>query len=89
MPNKTKTVRYTATLPEDYIYDLKELAKEEKIPSVNYAIKEALGVYLKQTKKEQFEEQMKEAAKDKAFLKRTLNCDDDFKYADSEVGRDW
>ncbi|MFA6308385.1 MAG: hypothetical protein WC677_01360 [Clostridia bacterium] len=89
MTNKSKTVRYTATLPEEYIYELRELAKDEKIPSVNYAVNEALGAYLKQTKKEQFEEQMKEAAQDKAFLKRTLNCEDDFKYANSEVGREW
>jgi len=89
MQNKKNTVRYTATLPEDYVYELKELAKEEKIPSVNYAIKEALGVYLKQTRKEQFEEQMKEAAKDKAFLKRTKDCSDDFIYVDSEVSGDW
>ena len=37
----TKTVRYTATLPLDHINELRGLAKEKKIPSVNYAINAA------------------------------------------------
>ena len=34
MLNTTKTVRYTATLPSDYIDELKQLAKAQQIPSV-------------------------------------------------------
>ncbi|MCL2513245.1 MAG: hypothetical protein FWF08_05010 [Oscillospiraceae bacterium] len=33
----------------------------------------------------QYEALMKEAGKDKAFLERTMNCAEDFKYVDGEV----
>lgn len=36
-------------------------------------------------KEARMEIQMKEAAKDKAFIERTMKCAEDFKYVDSEV----
>lgn len=85
----TKTTRYTATLPIIYVDELKELAKERVIPSVNFAINEALDEYLKSRKAAQYEEFMKEAGRDKAFLSRTLTCAGDFKAVDSEVSGTW
>ena len=46
----SKTTRYTATLPLDHVNELRGLAKEKKIPSVNYAINVALGMYIKNKK---------------------------------------
>ena len=87
----TKTTRYTATLPLIYVDELKELAKERVIPSVDFAINEALDEYLKSRKAAQYEALMKEAGGDKAFLSRTLTCDADFKAksdrASEAVGR--
>ena len=71
MLNTTKTVRYTATLPSDYIDELKQLAKAQQIPSVNFAIRQALDEYLKQAKRREYDEMMKKAAKDKF---PTLEC---------------
>ena len=84
-----KTVRYTASLPRSYVNELKELAKEKKIPSVNFAINKALDEYLKEQKTVQYEASMKEAGQDKAFLARTTGCADDFSVADSEVSGKW
>ena len=86
---KPKTVRYTATLPYNYVFELKELLKEKAIPSVNYAINEALYEYLKARKTAQFEALMKEAGSDEAFLSRTLSCSDDFRAVDGEVSGKW
>ena len=36
-----------------------------------------------------FAASMKQAAKDKSFLKRTFECQDDFKHVDSEVLQEW
>ena len=47
MTHISKTVRYTTTLPLNYIDELKELAREKKIPSVNFAINKALDEHLK------------------------------------------
>ncbi len=85
----TKTVRYTATLPEESLEELKSLAKEKKIPSVNSAIKEAVEDYLKEVKRSEYETLMSEAGKDKDFLERTINCTEDFKTIDSEVAGEW
>jgi DNA polymerase/3'-5' exonuclease PolX len=85
----TKTVRYTATLPSVHINELKEMAKIKKIPSVNFAINEALNEYLKRNKKAQYEALMKEAGHDEAYLERTLKCAEDFTAVDGEVANEW
>lgn len=89
MLNTTKTVRYTATLPLEYIDELKQLAKSQQIPSVNFAIRQALDEYLKQAKKREYDEMMKAAAKDKSFMERTMKCAEDFSFSDSEVQGEW
>ncbi len=89
MLNQTKTVRFTATLPSAYIDELKKLAKQQQIPSVNFAIRQALDEYLKQVKKREYDEMMKEAANDKAFMERTMKCAQDFYFADNEVSGEW
>ncbi|WP_432650647.1 hypothetical protein [Huintestinicola sp.] len=89
MMNNTQTARYTATLPIYALDELKALASSGQIPSVNFAIRQAVDEYLKQAKKKQYDELMKEAAKDEEFIKRTMSCADDFSYADSEVQGEW
>ena len=86
---KPKTVRYTATISQDYILELKELLKDNAIPSVNYAINEAVYEFLKSRKTAQYEALMKEAGNDAAFLARTLKCAEDFSAVDSEVPGTW
>ena len=85
----TKTIRYTATLPLDRINLLKDLANEKKIPSINYAINEALDMYIKEQKTAVYNTQMENAGHDKAFLSRTLNCANDFNAIDAEVDGKW
>ena len=84
-----KTIRYTATLPYSYIDELKELVREKIIPSVNFAINEAVDEYLKDRKAAQYETSLKEAGKDKAFMTRTMSCAEDFSAVDGEVSGAW
>ena len=84
-----KPVKYTATLPEASVHELKMLAERKVIPSVNFAIREAINLYIVRTKKKMYEKEIQEAAKDKDFLTRTMESNQDFAYVDSEVGRDW
>ena len=86
---KTYTADYTATLPSEYINELRQLAKSQQIPSVNFAIRQALDEYLKQAKKREYDEMMKAAAKDKSFMERTMKCAEDFSFSDSEVQGEW
>ena len=39
--------------------------------------------------KEEYEKGMQEAAKDEEFLKRTLECQEDFKFVDCENIGEW
>jgi len=89
MMNYTETTRYTATLPVAALNDLKALAGENLIPSVNYGIRQAVDEYLKQIKKAQYAAQMKKAAADEAFIERTSRCAEDFSLSDSEVQGEW
>ncbi len=84
-----QTIKYTATLPETSVDELKMLAEKKVIPSVNFAIREAIDIYITQRKKELYEKQMQEAAQDKIFLKRTIDSNKDFFFVDSEVRGDW
>lgn len=87
--NTFKTTRITATLPAAFIDELKALASSKQIPSVNYAIRQAVDDYLAALRKKQYDAMMKEAARDKAFMGRTAECAKDFAFADSEVQGEW
>lgn len=89
MMNTAKTVRYTTTLPQAFLDNMKDLAKCGRIASVNSGIRQAVDDFLRKQKAEQFNALMKEAAQDDAFLERTYTCADDFKYSDSEVQGEW
>ena len=86
---RMETVRYTATLPMAHVDELKKMAQEKKIPSVNFAINEALDEYIKNRKAERYEELMRQAGRDKAFLARTAGCTKDFEIVDNEVSGQW
>jgi hypothetical protein len=81
---KRETVRYTATLPLTYVDELKKMAEEKVIPSVNFAINEALEEYMKNLKASRYESLMKEAGRDKVFLARTKSCTVDFEAVDAQ-----
>jgi hypothetical protein len=82
-----KAIGYTATLPLNYVEELRAFAKEKKAVSINSAINEAVSEYLQNKKAVKYEAAIKAAANDNAFVKRTLLCVKDFKAIDSEVSR--
>ncbi len=85
----SSTSRVTATLPTEQVKMLKQLSLEHRIPSVNFAIRQAVDEYLKQLKKSQYETLMAEAANDDDFIQRSMSCAEDFAYVDSEVAGEW
>ena len=87
--NNNTSIKYTAVIPNEYILELKELTAQKIIHSVNYGIKKAVEIYLEKSKKEKYEKSMQEAAKDEAFLKRTLTAQKDFDFIDSEGLGEW
>ncbi len=87
--NKDKSIKYTATLSDSSIEELKHLAQKKVVPSVNFAIREAIETYIVQTKKELYEKEMQEAAQDEDYLRRTYETQEDFYYVDNEAIPEW
>ena len=86
---QARSIRYTATVPEPLMEELKALAKQKHVPSVNYAILEAVSTYLAEKRAEMYQSAMKEASRDNAFLMRTAQCAEDFEVVDSEGLDEW
>jgi len=87
IPNSS--IRYTTVLPAKYVEELKQLAAQKVISSVNNGIREAIEQYLVVSKREQYAKQMADAAKDQGFMDRTLDTQTSFIHVDSEVGDQW
>jgi len=85
----TQTTRYTATLPTASMDLLKQLAKQRKYPSLNYAINEAIHLYLRDLGSTQYGEAMASAAQDERFLERSATCMEDFRFVDAEGLDKW
>ena len=86
--NGKNTIKYTATLSTSSIDELKSLADRKIVPSVNFAIREAIEAYIVRTKKELYEKAIREASQDEDFLRRTFETQEAFSFVDSEIGED-
>ena len=67
-PVVKKTKNYTFSLPLDLLDRLKEHASTGNVPSVNFAVKEAIETYVVKIDKENLYKQMKKAAEDPLFM---------------------
>ncbi len=78
--NPTEMTQYTLTLPASFVDELKKLVQTEQVASIDLAIYQAVESYLVQIRKNKYTAMMQEAAKDEAFVSRTLKCDEDFAF---------
>jgi len=83
------SVRYTTVLPVKDVEELKKLASQNVISSVNNGIRAAIEMFLKKAKYDHYAQEMAQASQDKRFMKRTLETQADFEQADSEVSGEW
>ncbi|GHV51668.1 hypothetical protein FACS1894216_06260 [Synergistales bacterium] len=86
---KTDSVKYTTVLPRYYVGELKAMAKKKIIPSVNQGIRSAVENFVSEHKARMYEMEMKEAANDKAFMKRTADAQEMFSVSDRENDVEW
>ena len=89
MSTAKANVRYTTVLPAKYVEELKQLAAQKVITSVNNGIREAVELFLSEARRELYAQKMAEAAKDQRFLERTLDTQSAYSHIDSEVGGQW
>jgi len=78
-------VKSTLNIVKENKEGLENLVKENEISSVTEGVNIAIKQFLLQKRSEQYARQMKEAASDKDFIKRTESVNNEFKYADVEL----
>lgn len=75
---------YTFSLPIELIDKVRDYSQGGYIPSINFAVREAIESYVKNLDKEKLYDEMKKASKDPLFLSDLNQTMDDFSYADSD-----
>ena len=75
---------FTFSLPPDLVEKLKTYAKEQYVPSINAAARDALENYVKEMEKRQLRQAMQAAACDPLFMKDLEDSMKDFENVDRE-----
>ncbi len=83
MPTKVKNI--TFSLPTELVDKLKEYAKDQRIPSLNAGVKEALEEYVLKISKEKLRSEMVHASKDVLFLEDLKESMKSFESSDNEI----
>ena len=83
------SIKYTTVLPKGCIDELKDLTDKKIIPSVSQGIRLAVENFVAIQKRRAYESLICEAATDKAFIKRTMDMQNDFAAVDAEGEYEW
>ena len=86
---KEASVKYTTVLPKTCIDEMKDLADKKIVPSVSQGIRLAIENFIAFQKQQEYANSLKDAANDSAFIKRTLDTQNDFAVVDSEGVGSW
>lgn len=78
------TVKSTVNLSRYYKEQLEYLVQINELESVTEGINIAIENFVKAKQKELYSEQMKMAAKDESFVKRTMDSQSDFENSDAD-----
>ena len=84
-----QVIKTTINLKSEYKNQLNELVEEKVIASMTDGFNQAIELFLKEKKKQQYIKKIEEAAKDKNFIKRTINSQKDFDAIETEVSEEW
>ena len=87
--SKETSIKYTTVLPRVCIDKMKDLADKKIVPSVSHGIRMAIENFIETQKKREYADDLKNAANDDAFLKRTMDAQNDFAVVDGENIGSW
>ena len=63
MESETNLKNYTFSLPKDTMEKLKGYIKKENFPSINFAVREALKIFLEKIERENLKKEMDKASR--------------------------
>jgi metal-responsive CopG/Arc/MetJ family transcriptional regulator len=84
-----QVIKTTINLKPEYKKQLNELVEEKIIASTTDGINQAIELFIKEKKKQQYMEKMGEAAQDKSFIERTMNSQKEFDAIETEEYEEW
>ena len=87
--SKEKSIKYTTVLPKICIDDMKSLVDKKIVPSVSQGVRLAIESFIKAQKQQEYENSLKDATNDHAFIKRTMDTQNDFTDVDGEGIKSW
>ena len=95
MEIETNLKNYTFSLPKDIMEKLKDNIKKENFPSINFAVREALRIFLEKIERENLKKEMDKASRDVLFigdLKKNMDFFENFdteSYISEEGENEW
>lgn len=84
-----QSVKMTTNIRPEYKKQLNELVESKVIASITDGLNQAIELFLKEKKKQQYIIRMEEAAKDKEFIMRTMLSQKDFDAIETGVSVEW
>ena len=84
-----QSVKMTTNIRPEYKKQLNELVESKVIASITDGLNQAIELFLKEKKKQQYIIRMEEAAKDKEFIMRTMLSQKDFDTIENGVSAEW
>jgi len=84
-----QSVKMTTNIRPEYKKQLNELVESKVIASITDGLNQAIELFLKEKKKQQYIIRMEEAAKDKEFIMRTMLSQKDFDAIETGVSAEW
>ena len=82
-------VKSTINISVNNFNSLKELVSTKEIGSMTEGINLGIEMLIKEKRRESYAKQMEAAARDKEFLKRTLEVQKEFDKIDTGVSEEW
>lgn len=79
----------TFTLPVDLMEDVRGMVTKGYSKSINNLVRDALFIYIKDTKKQEVRQAMLRASNDPLFLADVDECSQKFRHADEECTVEW
>ena len=87
--SKETSIKYTTVLPKVCVDEMKSLADKKIVPSVSYGIRLAIENFITAQKQQEYADSLKDATSDDAFIKRTMDAQNDFAIVDEEGVGSW
>jgi len=82
-------VKSTVNIPVKLKEELNKYVKLNMVPSFSSGVNMAIEAYLKELRRIEYDRQMAEAAHDRDFIERTMDCQNEISEYESGVAGEW